>query len=69
MQQVLKLIKFVKLNINFMRNISEFLSKEVRNNIDIFLIDSQVPPNTLDRDSKGGRIKLEKIAHQILMNI
>ena len=69
MQQVLKLIKFVKLNINFMRNISEFLSKEVRNNIDIFLIDSQVPPNTLDRDSEGGRIKLEKIAHQILMNI
>lgn len=69
MQQVLKLIKFVKLNINFMRNISEFLSKEVRSNIDIFLIDSQVPPNTLDRDSEGGRIKLEKIAHQILMNI
>ena len=52
-----------------MRNISEFLSKEVRSNTDIFLIDSQVPPNTLDRDSKGGRIKLEKIAHQILMNI
>ena len=52
-----------------MRNISEFLSKEVRSNIDIFLINSQVPPNTLDRDSEGGRIKLEKIAHQILMNI
>ena len=38
-------------------------------NIDIFLIDSHVPPNTVNRDSKGGRMKLEKIAHQILMNI